>query len=162
MYNNLIINYEIGATMDNTNECTFTASNFRRDDFEKLAESLDALGIVFNYEISQSGKTAKVSASFPDKYDAKQARTRNAGRPSKGIRPPHDSIFNCDTTCVEFLEWQSSHTAEEGMEQLGLPRATYFRRLSKIRELVEWERVNNPQRIKRGMDELHHTLQSVS
>lgn len=148
--------------MKNTKRCAFTASRFRREDFERFAESLSELGIGFEYELSQSGKTATVSASFPDKHDAKQARTRNAGRRSKGTFPPRGSIFNIDTTCAEFLEWLDGHTAEEGMEQLGLSRATYFRRLAKIRERVEWERTHNPGRVKRGMGEVHHTLGNVS
>ena len=113
-------------------------------------------------EITKSGKTARVEVSgLPSVHDAKVKRTRNAGRMSKGTRPPASAIFNSDTTCVEFLEWAEAHTTEEAMKELGLSRSTYFRRLKTMRERVEWERVNNPQRVKRGMKELYHTLGSL-
>lgn len=147
--------------MKNTNECRFTASNFDRADFESLAESLAALGVVFDYEISQSGKTARVRASFPDRFEARRSRTRNAGRRSKGINPPNSSIFNRDTTCREFLDWQKSHSVEEGMEQLGLSRATYFRRLSAMRNAIHWEIDHNPERVKEGLPEKITTLREI-
>lgn len=143
--------------------CSFTAQNFQREEMERFAEVLSALGVKIKCEITKSGKTARVEVSdLPSVYDAKVKRTRNAGRTSKGTRPPAGSIFNSDTTCAEFLEWAESHTTEEAMRELGLARSTYFRRLKTMKERVEWERVNNPQRVKRGMAELHHTLGNLS
>lgn len=142
--------------------CTFKASEFDREQFENFAAVLSELGISFNYEISASGRTAKVEVSeLPDKWDARKKRTRNAGRPSMPLWLPGNSIFDSETTCAEFLEWLETHTAAEAMEQLGLTRSTYFRRLKSIRELVEWERVHNPQRKREGLKELHHTLIGV-
>ncbi len=52
-------------------------------------------------------------------------------------------MFGRETPCADFLAWQEGHTAAEGMEQLGLSRTTYFRRLRAMRAKVEEaERVN--------------------
>ena len=145
------------------NSCRFTAREFNQADLKNLVAVLEAIGITIDCEISPSGKTATLEfKDLPSVWDAKIKRTRNAGPRSQGIRVPQDSIFTNDTRCSEFLEWQENHTAAEGMKQLGISsRATYYRRLKVIRENVEWEHVNNPQRIKRGMKELHHTLGNV-
>lgn len=130
--------------MQDTRECTFTASNFRQDDFEHLVEALSAMGVGIDCQVSATGKTAKVRAVVPaNLYDAKVKRTRLAGRRSQGINPPASSIFNSDTPCKEFLAWQKDHSAAEGMQQLGLSRATYFRRMKAMREKVaEYDRIN--------------------
>ena len=122
----------------------FTASDFLREDMENLIEVMRRLGLNVSIEFSKSGKTARVKVrDLPSKWDAEVARTRRAGRRSKGIRPPAGSIFNSETPCKDFLEWQKSHTVEEGMEQLGLARSTYFRRMKAMREdVAEQERVN--------------------
>lgn len=122
----------------------FTASDFLREDMENLIEVMQRLGLNVQVEFSKSGKTARIKVrDLPSKWDAEVARTRRAGRKSKGIHPPAGSIFNSGTPCKEFLEWQESHTVEEGMAQLGLARSTYFRRVRQMRENVtEQERVN--------------------
>ena len=145
-----------------TTSCEFTARGFRRDEFEHFAEVVAALGIEVGCEISSSGRTAKVRVSgLPGVHEAKVRRTRNAGRPSRRADVPDGSIFNNETTCAEFLAWQESHSAAEGMEQLGLPRSTYFRRLANMREAVEWERLHNPARIEEGLPERHFTIGSL-
>ena len=122
----------------------FTASDFRQGDIDELVSVLRALGLDASSEPSKSGRTARVEIrDMPDKWDAERMRTRHAGRPSGGTRPPEGSIFNSETTVKEFLEWQACHTAEECMVQLGLSRTTYFRRLKRMRELdAEQDRVN--------------------
>ena len=139
--------------------CEFTAQGFRRDELEHLVEVMRAMGIDVACDVSRSGRSAKVSVSgLPDAYDAKVRRTRNAGRRPRRADIPHGSIFNSETTCEEFLAWQDSHSAAEGMEQLGLTRSTYFRRLANMREAVEWERLHNPARVREGLPERHCKL----
>ena len=125
-------------------ECTFTASGFRREEFDHFMSIARELGIKVDCAVSSSGKTATVHVSdMPDVQDAETMRTRRAGRPSKGVVLPHDSIFNNETTCAEYLAWQQNHSVEEGMRQLGLKRTTYFRRLNSIKKAVEEaERLN--------------------
>jgi len=119
-------------------ECTFTASGFRREEFDHFMSIARELGIKVDCAVSSSGKTATVHVSdMPDVQDAETMRTRRAGRPSKGVVLPHDSIFNNETTCAEYLAWQQNHSVEEGMRQLGLKRTTYFRRLNSIKKAVE-------------------------
>ena len=124
--------------MDKTRNCTFTASNFNRDDLEHFTKALDVMGIPITCDVSTTGKTARVNVEVPASlFDAKSKRTRFAGRRSQGINPPHSSIFNCDTPCKDFLSWQKNHTVAEGMEQLGLSRATFFRRMKSMRAIIE-------------------------
>jgi len=122
----------------------FTASDFLREDMENLVEVMRGLGLNVRIEFSRSGKTARVKVrDLPSKWEAEVARTRRAGRRSKGINPPVGSIFNSETPCKEFLKWQESHSASEGMEQLGLARTTYFRRMKQIRaKVAEYDQVN--------------------
>ena len=85
-------------------ECTFTASGFRREEFDHFMSIARELGIKVDCAVSSSGKTATVHVSdMPDVQDAETMRTRRAGRPSKGVVLPHDSIFNNETTCAEYL-----------------------------------------------------------
>lgn len=146
MYNSPKFKFGIGADMSyyDKTRVDFTASDFLREDMENLIEVMQRLGLNVQAEFSKSGKTARIKVrDLPSKWDAEVARTRRAGRKSQGIHPPAGSIFNSETPCKEFLEWQESHTASEGMEQLGLARSTYFRRTKAIREaVVEQERVN--------------------
>ena len=111
---------------------------------ESLIGSLGALGLDVRAEFSKSGRTARIQfRDVPSKWDAEKARTRYAGRRARGVYPPAGSIFNSGTPCRDFLEWQEAHTAAEGMEALGLPRTTYYRKLRKIREKAEeQDRVN--------------------
>ena len=142
-----------------TVQVSFKASGYRREDFEHFIECLNAMGIETTATVSKSGATAEVTATVPKyKSDAKTSRTRRAGRRKEYYPLPPNSVFNSDTTCADFLEWLESHTAEEAMKELGLTRSTYFRRLKDIREQAEWERIHNPQRVKQGMNEIHHTI----
>ena len=132
-------------------ECTFTASGFRREEFDHFMSIARELGIKVDCAVSSSGKTATVHVSdMPDVQDAETMRTRRAGRPSKGVVLPHDSIFNNETTCAEYLAWQQNHSVEEGMRQLGLKRTTYFRRLNSIKKAVEEAERLNAGRKKKG------------
>lgn len=144
--------------------CSFTARDFDRDELERWMEVLAAMGAEVECRFSESGKSAAIEVSnMPSPADAETARTRNAGRPSFGTRPPCDSIFDSDTLVADFLGWlDSGHTAGEAMGQLGLSRSTYFRRLKRMRELAEWEREHNPGRAARGMREIRHTLGGVN
>ena len=50
----------------------------------------------------------------------------------------HDHAFDplgltVDTTLAEFMAWREEHAAEECMEALGLPQATYYRKLKQIK-----------------------------
>ena len=147
---------------DDITSCGFTARGFRRRELERLVEVLAAMGLDVECELSSGGGSAEVRVSnLPSAHEARVRRTRNAGRPSRRADVPDGSIFNNETTCEEFLAWQGSHSAAEGMEQLGLPRSTYFRRLANMREAVEWERSHNPARIRDGLPELHFTLGSL-
>ena len=124
-------------------ECTFTASGFRREEFDHFMSIARELGIKVDCAVSSS-----------DVQDAETMRTRRAGRPSKGVVLPHDSIFNNETTCAEYLAWQQNHSVEEGMRQLGLKRTTYFRRLNSIKKAVEEAERLNAGRKKKGMKPL--------
>ena len=94
-------------------ECTFTASGFRREEFDHFMSIARELGIKVDCAVSSSGKTATVRVSdMPDVQDAETMRTRRAGRPSKGVVLPHDSIFNNETTCAEYLAWQQNHSVD--------------------------------------------------
>ena len=147
--------------MNEVTSCEFTARGFRRDELERFVEVVRALGVDIELEVSRGGGSASVRASgLPSVYEARVRRTRNAGRPGR-TDVPRGSIFNNETTCAEFLAWQDSHSAAEGMEQLGLPRSTYFRRLANMREVVEWERVHNPARVEEGLPEAHFTIGSL-
>ena len=130
--------------MEKTRNCTFTASGFKRDDLEHFTKALEAMGIPVTCEISTTGKTARINAEVPASlFDAKIKRTRFAGRRSIGINPPKNSIFNCDTPCKDFLSWQNEHSAAEGMKQLGLSRATFFRRMKSMRaKIEEYDQIN--------------------
>lgn len=142
-----------------TMQVSFKASGYRREDFDHFLECLNAMGIETTATMSKSGATAEIMATVPKyKSDAKRSRTRDAGRRKAHYPLPSNSVFNSGTTCADFLEWLESHTAEEAMKELGLTRSTYFRRLKDMREQVEWERIHNPQRVKEGMKEVHHTI----
>lgn len=124
--------------------CGFTASGFDRAHMENLVEVLGAMGLSVDCAFSASGRTARVTfTGLPSAREAEARRTRGAGRRSQGISLPSGSVFDCETSCREFLDWQEGHTAAEGMERLGLSRSTYFRRLRAIRERAdEQDRVN--------------------
>lgn len=122
----------------------FTASDFDREELDALVGVLRASGLDVRAVYSASGRTARVEArELPEPWEAERARTRYAGRRSARIDPPEGSMFDRETPCADFLAWQEGHTAAEGMEQLGLSRTTYFRRLRAMRARVEEaERVN--------------------
>ena len=86
----------------------------------------------------RSSRTSPTAQTRPRLVRLFMARER-----SLGISLPSGSVFDCETSCREFLDWREGHTAAEGMERLGLSRSTYFRRLRAIRErATERDRVN--------------------
>lgn len=132
------------ADMDGR-DVSFVVSQCDLDDVQYLADVLREMGldVVFEHPGPYRRTAEFAIRNLPDKWDARRMRTRDAGRPSTGIHPPDNSIFNSDSTCAEFLAWQENHTAAEGMDALGLTPATYYRRLKSIRERVaEEEKVN--------------------
>lgn len=124
--------------------CSFTVTGFDGEELANLVRVLGEMGLSVECKTSSTGKSARLSfTGLPSAVDARTSRTRNAGRYHKRIELPNGSVFNNETTCGEFLDWLESHTHDEAMEQLGLARTTYFRRLKRIRERAkEQDRIN--------------------
>ena len=137
----------------------FTASGFNREEFEHLHKALRAMGVDLRIRPSGDWRACAVTVTVPASIDdAERKRTRGAGRPHKGLSIPQSSPFTDDTTIHEFMKWRRSHTAKEAQEALGLAPTTYYRRMKRLRELAEWERVNNPLRASGGLPEQRFKL----
>jgi hypothetical protein len=124
-----------GATeMESTFEATVSVKEcaeigsgrnaFGEDALQALKDALNAYGMECTVEYTNATrKSAKIKIRHSEPWEAKQARTRNAGRPRK----------HRDQGVT--LEWLESHSVSEGMEALGnVSRRTYYRRLAEMRE----------------------------
>lgn len=107
-----------------------TGRMFGMDALDAFADVLAAFGM--GVEIEQVSKAkATLRVCHPAKDEARQARTRNAGRPSGR----HFYAEEMGTTDAERLAWLESHTPEEGMAALGgVSQRTYYRRLATLRK----------------------------
>lgn len=147
-----------GATMieQAATTCTFTASQYRRDEMEQLLQALEIMGLDISYAYSKSGQTVEVTVSnVPDPEQARLMRTRGAGRKAKKLMPPDSSPFDSETPCEEFLAWRRSRgvTAEQAAKALGVGRATYYRQQveQKMEDLIAEYAEKNPRREAKGM-----------
>lgn len=111
----------------------FQVGKCDRTEFMELVFVLRECGIKAIVHWDSMCKTGMILIDdMPTVEDIKRMRTRNAGRPKRGIQPPENSPFTVDTTLAEFMEWREEHSAKECMEALGLPQATYYRKLQDI------------------------------
>lgn len=133
---------------------SFSVRDFDKKELDGFVEALCELGVdasvAYGRPQAKGGapKTATVTVTYPHRVDARRSRTRHAGR--RRARVSHDAVIKFGTVRA-FLEWyDSGHTAEEGMAELGMARSTFFRAVKRMREKLEAHDRLNAARAKSG------------
>jgi transcriptional regulator of acetoin/glycerol metabolism len=93
----------------------------KKEDLSKLQEILKGTGI--NAKIREDGEHSYLIFNY-DTDRVKQIRTRGAGR--KEVYSP------IPVTCAEVAEMRKTMNEAEILEQLGMSRSTYYRRLKRL------------------------------
>lgn len=97
---------------------------------EEFGRVLESYGM--GVSIRREGQYATIKIDHMQPWEAKQARTRNAGRPRK-LTPWPSRMGETDD---ERLAWAESHTLDELQAALGCSRRTAQRRLAELRKIV--------------------------
>lgn len=133
---------------------SFSVRDFDKNELDGFIETLRELGIEASVAYGRpqakgsAPKTATVTVTYPHRVDARRSRTRHAGR--RRARISYDAVIKFGTVRA-FLEWyDSGHTAEEGMAELGMARSTFFRAVKRMREKLEAHDQLNAARARSG------------
>ena len=136
--------------MTNDQHIAFTATDVEGAELRDLARTLTALGLEVELEKRPRGRV-RVSIGYPMEHEARQQRTRRAGR-NPTYNRFSSPVFKSDTTAAEALAWLDGHSAAEGMAALACSRSSYFRRKNIIKKAVEQRRTEDKKRKAAGRD----------
>ena len=107
-------------------------NSYGRDALEELQRALEAYGMGCSVEYSSGGGRATIKLDHMEPWNAKLARTRDAGPKPRPVNWPEES----GTTDRERLAWCTSKSVDEIAEALGVSRRTAQRRLAELRAKV--------------------------